>query len=223
MLAMILRGCFMNIKIIIVILIISLTFSILFGKIPTNWGIKIGSSISNQTFHYSQTDYSTQHDYRLGVNIGIFAEFYHYKHLNSIVEISYCQKGTEDKDITATRIANNEQGYEDIGYLDLRFDYISFAPKFKLYYHIINLSPYLSIGPGISYLINGNEQVDYAIDNFKKFIIGYFAVIGTEVDFNLPFKIVFEITYSQDITDATKQDVVSVKNHSYIFILGLKF
>jgi len=192
-----------------------------FSQIPIKWGINLGLTSSNQKFYYTNT--SISRDFRSGIEFGVFGEFFNFPNLSFVGEISYIQKGTQDKDIYVTRQANNPQGYEDMGHLDLRFDYLSLTTLAKGKYNLGWFTPFVFIGPSLNYLVDGNEQADLGLDKYNKLVIGYSAGLGTEFEIMSPFSIIMEVVYNQDITKAYKDDVGYIKNNSFGFLIGAKF
>jgi len=208
------------ISLIIVFILLS-DFS--FSQIPFKWGINLGLTSSNQSFHYTNTNTSEEYDSRQGIEFGVFGEFLNFSNLNLVGEISYIQKGTQNKDIIVLRQADNPQGYEEMGHLDLRFDYLSLSTLAKGKYNLGWFTPFVFIGPSLNYLVDGNEQADFGLDKYNKLIIGYSAGLGTEFEIMSPFSIIMEVVYNQDITKAYKDDVGYIKNNSFGFLIGAKF
>ncbi len=205
------------------ILFIILLSNSSFSQIPVKWGINLGLTSSNQKFYYTNTNTSREYDFRPGIEFGVFGEFFNFPNLSFVGEISYIQKGTQDKDINVSRQANNPQGYEDMGHLDLRFDYLSLTTLAKGKYNLGWFTPFVFIGPSLNYLVDGNEQADFGLDKYNKLVIGYSAGLGTEFEIMSPFSIIMEVVYNQDITKAYKDDVGYIKNNSFGFLIGAKF
>jgi hypothetical protein len=143
-------------------IIISLVFVLnllCLGQI-NHWGILVGITSSNLTYKNKQTEKSRSFETRNGYRIGVFGEALNYSYFNLNGDLSYIQRGTQDDEIMATRIADNAQGYESMGTLNQRFDYISLIIFGKGKYRIGMIIPYLCLDPSISYLVGGNEQVE---------------------------------------------------------------
>ncbi len=191
-----------------------------FSQTPIKFGINIGYTSSNQTFNNNT---SVEYNAKPGIGFGVFGEFFDFSNLSFIGEIEYLQKGTRSDDITVVRIANNPQGYEELGKLNLRFDYLSFSTLAKGKYKIGLATPFIVVGPTFSYLFNGNEQADISLDKYNKFVLGYSVGIGSEFETNLPITFFLELIYNQDITKAFNADLFYVKNHSLGFLIGVKF
>jgi hypothetical protein len=152
---------------------------------------------------------------------GAFAEYVYSPLLSFTGDISYMQNGTKSKDIILTRKANNEMGFEELGTLDERYDYISFAPMIKAKYENGSIVPFAVAGPSVNFLIGTNEQGNY--EAYNKMVLGYAAGIGTEINVNLPFSLMMELLYNHDITYAYKSDYLKVRNYSFAFLFGVKF
>ena len=193
------------------------------SQTPIKWGMNLGYTSSNQNFNNTYSNTSVEYNAKPGIEIGVFGEFFSFSHLSFIGEIEYLQKGTKNNDITVVRIANNPQGYEELGKLNFRYDYISFSTLAKGKYKIGLITPFIVAGPTFSYLFDGNEQANISIDKYNKFVLGYSVGIGAEVDTILPLPIFLEIIYNQDITKAFSDDLFYVKNNYLGFLIGIKF
>ncbi len=213
----------MRLKIFLLTTIIVSVFETGLCQSSFKWGIHFGITSSNQTNYIKSKDATREYGLRTGIIGGIFAEFFDYQYFSFVTDLSYKQKGTQDKNISVIRQAYNEQGYEEIGYLDQRFDYLSLRTiakfKFSLYY----FTPYFILGPDFSYLLGGNSQAKILTDDYNKFQLGYSVGIGTELKTALPFSIILEASYDQDITRAYDGKILYIKNHSYEFRFGALF
>jgi hypothetical protein len=90
-------------------------------------------------------------------------------------------------------------------------------------YKIGLITPFIAVGPTLSYLFDGNEQADISLDTYNKFVLGYSVGIGSEFETVLPITFFLELIYNQDITKAFNSELFYVKNHSFGFLIGVKF
>jgi opacity protein-like surface antigen len=194
-----------------------------FGQDSDRWGVLGGMTASNLTYTNKQTEESNSFQTRNGLRIGVFGEVFNYSYFNLYGDLSYVQRGTRDDDLMVTRIADNDDGYETIGTLNQRFDYISMTLLGKGKYRIGLIVPYVFLGPSISYLVGGNDQVEPWIDLYNKFILGITLGYGAEIDVTLSWSILIELRYYQDLSYSSENDHSTYKNHSYEYLIGIKF
>jgi opacity protein-like surface antigen len=194
-----------------------------FAQMPIKWGFNLGLTSSNQSFHNMITNTSRENNSRSGIECGVFAEFPALSNLSLVGEISYIQKGTKNDGIVVTRRLDNAAGYEDMGFLNERFDYVSASTFAKGRYELGVITPYLFVGPRLNYLAGGNEQVDLKSEGYRKFVFGYAVGVGIEIELSLSFSVAMEAVYDQDITRAFDDVTGYMKNHSIGFLLGVRF
>lgn len=190
---------------------------------PLKFGANLGISSANQNYNNISAARSGKFDSKPGFRFGLFGEYITSQNLSFMGEAAYMQNGTKDKNITVIRKANNALGYEEIGTLDLRYDYISLSALAKGRYEFSSLTPYVFAGPVLNYLVGGNEQSDQNRDMYNKFVLGYSAAIGTEINMQLPFILTAEFRYNHDLTNAFKDDYFTIKSYSFDFLVGVKF
>lgn len=193
-----------------------------FGQLPLRFGACAGMSSANQNYKNNLTGASGYFDSKLGLRIGAFAEYITSPFLSFTGDISYMQNGTKDKELLVVKKADNQYGFIEMPF-DFRYDYISFSPMVKCRLEAASLMPSISLGPSFSYLIGGNEQANISSGVFKKLVLGYTACLGTEFRTGLPFSVIAEIRYNQDLTNARSNDDWKVINHSFAFLAGVKF
>ncbi|MGE5457077.1 MAG: outer membrane beta-barrel protein [Methanococcaceae archaeon] len=192
-----------------------------FAQTPFKFGAYAGISSANMNFNNITTARSGRYDSKPGIRLGAFAEYVYSPLLSFAGDLSYIQNGTKSKDIIFTRKANNQMGFEELGTLDVRYDYIAFAPMVKVRYEGASVIPFVAAGPNVNFLVGTNEQGDFK--TYNKMVLGYSAGIGTEINVNLPFSLMLELLYNHDITYAYNTDYFKVRNYSFAFQLGVKF
>ena len=212
----------MKLKLTIVIVSIFLLHLACYGQIPHDWGILGGITSSNLTYEDKQSERSRSFDTKNGYRIGVFGEFLNNSYFNIFGDLSYVQRGTQDDEIIVSRVADTDLGFENIGTLNQRLDYISLTILGKGKYKIGMIVPYLCVGPSVSYLVGGNDQVEPWIDKYNRFVFGVTVGIGTEIDTNLPISFILELRYYQDLTFSYENDHITYKNHSFEYIIGIK-
>ena len=134
---------------------IFLVFAFLFigsisqAQILRGYGIKIGTTISNQNYDYSSSSglsaLSFDSESRVGLNIGVFAEFLNLPFISIVTEANYIQKGMK-KEIPITTTTQPDGTGEFITW-KTSVDYINLSAFGKLRFNIRDFSPYVLIGP----------------------------------------------------------------------------
>ena len=148
------------------------------------YGIKLGTTVSNQDWEYVPSlNVTLNPDNRLGLNIGFFAELLNNPILSIVTEVNYVQKGMKT-DIEKTTVSNPDGTGEFITW-DTRVDYINLSALGKIRVKLGIVSPYVIAGPKIDFEINkvfSLNEANSVEENFNKNRIGFKVGIGAEIN-----------------------------------------
>lgn len=97
----------------------------------SDYGIKLGVGISNQTWDY-QADVNLDFGNKIGISPRIFAHFFNLSFFHLQAELGYIQKGFEDKVSLTT--AAQPFGTGEFITVNNRLDYVSFSALAKFKY-----------------------------------------------------------------------------------------
>jgi opacity protein-like surface antigen len=193
------------------------------AQLIRGYGLKLGSTISNQSWEYDQSvGASFDPDNRTGLNIGVFAEFLDIPLLSVVAEVNYVQKGMKDE----VAITTAESPYpESFITWDTRIDYLNLTALAKLRLNYGVLSPYLVLGPKIDFELNQDRSIDggsIVEDEFNTSRFGLKVGIGTEVNL-LPITFLVEILYDVDFDELYKNENLKVSSNSFDIRVGIMF
>lgn len=203
-----------------IIFLIAFAFNI-DAQIITNYGLKLGMGISNQSWDY-QADINSDFDNKVGISPRIFLSFLNIPFFQLQAELGYLQKGFEDK-IPITTIVQPDGTGEFIT-VNNRLNYLSFSALAKLKYENEILTPYIIIGPQLNVLLSKNIEKGWEVvfDSFKENNIGLSIGVGTEIKNVLPISILLEYRYESDFIDNYDSSNINIKNYSHILLLGVQ-
>lgn len=194
------------------------------AQILRTFGLNVGYVKAEQRWNYSpQTGLDASWISPIwGLDAGVFAEFFDFPNFSLVAAIHYIQKG-RTLTLDAVAPANNEQGYIVLGEQEIkqRFEYISIPVLAKLRVDRTTLSPFLSVGPSIEYLISFPPSDVYSKFNKTEFALTFGA--GFELSLGLVPKLLAECRYSLSLTDTYKNDFVTIDNRVLEFLLGVAF
>ena len=212
-------------------LLLTLIFTLIissfsYAQIINAYGIKIGTTLSNQSWNQKYSLYGTggiNPDNRFGINLGTYAEFLNLPFWGIITELNYNQKGMK---FTAplTTLDDPDGSSGKTKTVLNRIDYISFAIEGKFKFNMSALRPYIFAGPRIDIYIN--KKVDQSFNviyaNSKNQIYGLSVGFGSELNNKLPVDLLVELQYNYDFTLAFESGLYEIKNKSFDFKIGIK-
>ncbi len=204
---------------------------ILFSFISTSqaqlirgYGIKLGTTISSQTWEYVPAlNFTFEPDNRIGLNIGIFAELLNNPIISIVTELNYIQKGMKEEVPVTT--PSQPDGTGEFVTWDTRIDYINLSAFGKLRLNLGIVSPYVIAGPKIDFEINKEHSLDDTNifeNNFNKNRIGFKVGIGTEINL-MSLNLLAEILYDADFNELYENEFLKVTSNSIDFRIGLMF
>jgi hypothetical protein len=190
-----------------------------------DYGLKIGMTVSNQTFEYSEIGSDIDFENRYGYNVEIFIEYPVIKYLFIQPGFYYTQRGMVSE-IQGTVIADNEQGYLSKTFTyDNRFDYLGISLSSKFTYKINWIQPYVLTGIRYEFLISKetSDVFDIVYSKYEGNIFGLILGFGTEINNILPVAILLEGVYNYDVTKVEINNNLKIVNSSYKIKFGVKF
>jgi opacity protein-like surface antigen len=195
------------------------------AQIIRGYGLKVGTTISNQDWEYSNTSglshLSFDSDNKIGLNIGIFSEFLNFPFISIVTELNYIQKGMK-KEILVTTVTQPD-GTGEFATWDTRVDYINISVFGKLRFNVGLFAPYALLGPKIDFEINKTNSlgsINIVEKGFNKNRIGFKVGIGTEINL-LSFSLLAEILYDADFNELYKNENLNVNSNSFDFRVGI--
>ena len=195
------------------------------AQIIRGYGLKLGTTISNQNWEYSNSSglsgASFKTDNRIGLNIGIFSEFLNLPFISVVTEVNYIQKGMKEE-VPVTTVTQPDGTGEFITW-ETRVDYINISAFGKFRLNVGIFSPYVILGPKIDFEIYKKDsfgQVNVVAENFDKNRFGLKFGIGTEVNL-LSFSLLAEFLYDVDFNELYENENLKVNSNSFDFRIGI--
>ncbi len=201
------------------IAILSFTVANSFAQSTPRLGVKFGVSFSEQQFKY--TAFSSDFNRIAGANGALSVEWISHPHFNILTEFHFIQKGMTEKQIETT-----ESGPEPTGALTFknRVNYFSVPILAKMSLTNKTISPYLIAGPRVDFKLGYESAfLGEVYDQFKTITFGASVGIGSELNVGQNFTPLLEVRYSPDFTNSYSTDLLTVKNQSLQFLVGVKF
>src|ERR1035437_2639012 len=164
------------------------------GQVISNYGLKLGIGISNQSWDY-QAIGNLDWKNKTGLSARIFADFFNLPIFQLEGEIGYIRKGVTDKIPVTTEF--QPFGTGELYTIDNGLDYLTLSALGKLKHEFKFITPYIIEGPQLNILLNKNIQKGYEVvfDKFKKNIAGISFGAGAEVRSILPFVFLLEYRF----------------------------
>jgi hypothetical protein len=197
------------------------------AQIIRGYGLKVGTTISNQDWEYSNTSglskLSFDTDSRFGLNIGLFIELLDIPFISIVTEVNYIQKGMK-KELPVTTVSQPAGTGEFVTW-NTRVDYINISAFGKLRINAGPLTPYILLGPKIDFEINKTNSlgpVSVVEENFYKNRFGLKVGIGTEINL-LSFNVLAEFLYDADFNELYENETLKVNSNSFDLRIGIIF
>jgi hypothetical protein len=204
-------------RIIICIILVLFSFSGAYAQLVKGYGLKAGMVAANQDFDYSQ-GLEADTENRIGLDVGVFAEWLNHSYFSILTEIHYIQKGHT---VESTRTDEFGNPLSTVKHNN-RLDYLSIPLLAKITLRTQYALPYLVIGPRFDYLLGYQSEISKELfDEFKNTGVGGTVGLGLESK-SKPVKFLLEFRYSPDFTNAYKSDMLKVKNSSFEILFGLR-
>jgi opacity protein-like surface antigen len=206
------------------LLLLLLLFTLSFNsqaQIVSNYGLKLGLGISNQSWDYQPSghlDWQTKD----GISARLFADFLILPVLQLEGEIGYLRKGVIDK-IPITTV-DQPDGTGQFFTTNNSLGYLSLSILAKLKFEFTSLTPYIIAGPQLNILLNKNIADGFQIvfDKFKKNNVGFSLGAGAEFKNILPLVFLVEYRFEKDLSNNFNSPNLDIKNYSHVILLGIK-
>ena len=163
-----------------------------------------GITYAREKWSYTNPLRIEKKNFLLGFNGSLFVEFFQHDYLRWVSELQYNQKGTIEQ--------LNSGDVKD------RLQYLSFNNFLKARYELLDVIPYVLIGPRVEYLLSASPQTD-----FNKIHVGVSVGAGAELVAYSNFKFFAEMHYNSDILNAYNKNSLSIKNTAFELRIGLKY
>jgi hypothetical protein len=193
------------------------------------FGAKAGGNVSNQHYNYKGQASSVLDDTwqkrKVGFKAGVFADVLLSKQLFFSPAILFNQKGFTDN-LQYT----DEQGSLIDAKNTVRVNYLSVDLPVKVKMWTGKISPYLSAGPRIDFLLNHRTKDYLGFDFYKDIFtnsrkVNVGAVVAVGAEFPISGKLIsfLELEYNPDLTPAYKNESLSIKNSLIAINTGIRF
>jgi hypothetical protein len=190
------------------------------AQLVRGYGIKLGIVAANQSWKYADTPELTTSE-RWGVTGGVYVELLDLPLVSVVGEIQYTEKGMTFSAPVTTELQPNGTG--QFITQSPKVDYLSIPILAKVRLPFPAISPYLIAGPRADLLLSKKgEGFEAVVDKFKSTDVGGTLGLGVELHTLLPVGLLAEIRYNPSFRDAYKNEFLSVRNHSFDFLVGLQ-
>ena len=181
------------------------------------YGLKLAVTSADQDFDYTAFAPTTKR--RIGFNASVFVEWLDLPFFSIVTQVEYAQRGRG-----VELILTGPSGPEEIGRITLydRLDYLSIPLFAKITFPTGTISPYLSLGPRLDFLLGYKSELNSSsiYDNFRKTNVGGTVGIGAEIVNLLPIRLTLEVRYNLDFRDSFSSQFLRVRNNSFDLWLG---
>ena len=192
-----------------------------YSQFISDYGMKIGITASKSNFEYDPSINITEVPFdetRFSPNIGIFLRFLDLKNIDFETQLSYLQKGGENK-FEITTIYQPDGTGEFLTF-DIQFDYTQLQLGIRPKYSTNKIEAYSYVGGSLDYLL-GVKNIIIPKDQFKDFVFGYAIAVGLSFNEILNNPIFLEVVYNSDISRVYRSENLEIKNSLWLFRVGV--
>jgi hypothetical protein len=207
-------------KIICMLCAILFTTPAVHAQIIRGYGLKLGAVSASQTWDFD-FNVNLPVEARWGYDAGIFVEVLDMPYFSVLAEVHYIQKGFSVTLPITTPVF--PEGTGQYATLRPRADYLSIPLLAKVRFETGLIDPCLYAGPRFDILIGSKaEGANAVFDELKG--TGTGAVVGAGVEIPTAFvpSLLAEIRYSTSFDDAFVNNHLTVKNHSFEILVGVR-
>jgi hypothetical protein len=193
------------------------------GQTPASYGLKAGLMVANQSWKYTNLDYTLDTEPDGGLAAAFFVEAFKGEHFSFQLDLSYLEKGstTTTESITINHLENNSLEVNEGDVKTSDFSYISIATLARYRFDLEHLVPYFLLGPRLDFLLNYASDSDYPLEVQNGAIFG--LTLGTGLEYRLnQFHLFAEIQFQPDLSPVTNEDPLLINNNALSFTIGIR-
>jgi len=193
------------------------------GQTPASYGLKAGLMVANQSWKYTNLDYTLDTEPDGGLAAAFFVEAFKGEHFSFQLEVAYLEKGstTTTESITINHLENNSLEVNEGDVKTSDFSYISIATLARYRFDLEQLVPYFLLGPRLDFLVNYASDSDYPLEVQNGTILG--LTLGTGLEYHLDqFNLFAEIQFQPDLSPVTNEDPLLINNNALSFTIGIR-
>jgi len=193
------------------------------GQTPASYGLKAGLMVANQSWKYTNLDYTLYTEPDGGLAAAFFVEAFKGEHFSFQLEVAYLEKGstTTTESITINHLENNRLMVNEGDVKTSDFSYISIATLARYRFDLEHLVPYFLLGPRLDFLVNYGTDSDYPLEAQNGTILGLTFGTGLEYRFK-QFHLFAEIQFQPDLSPVTNEDPLLINNNALSFTIGFR-
>lgn len=197
--------------------------SLVYGQLPSSYGLKAGLSMANQSWQFSNLDYTLDTEILYSFTAALFLEAFKGEHFSFQLDMSYELKGssTSTESITVHHLNDNLISENEGDLSTSRFTYLSFSPMARYRFDLEHLVPYFLLGPRVDVLLNYSTDSEYPLDSWKGYTVGLTIGAGVEYKFG-QLNLFAEIQFQPDLSPVTNQEPLLINNNILALTLGFR-
>ncbi|MCB2231398.1 PorT family protein [bacterium] len=185
------------------------------------FGLKAGLSISTQEYDYENDVLTFERDPRTGLAVSVYADFPITPIISLQPGVGYIQRGSKI-DVVQTSETDPDRAIHRE--LDDRIDYLSMPLYVKAVLPSPKYRPYLLAGPRLDWKINDDSESSTLLANrYETFVYGGSVGAGLEYGYGAVGTVILEFAYQFDLSDAADMGGLTIRNQSFLFLLGYTF
>jgi hypothetical protein len=186
-----------------------------------SYGVKFGVVAARQTWNYTNfAGWPAQT--RWGIDVAVCVEAVNHPFFSILGELHYIQKGFLESFPLTT--PDHPEGTGLYMAFSPEVDYVSIPLLAKFRMQGGTYSPFVVLGPRLDFLVRRvDDGYQPVLDKFTSVDGGISAGLGLDIRLTDVSRASAEFRYSPDVTDAYGTSLLTVRNVSKEFLLGVSF
>ena len=193
------------------------------AQTPASYGMKVGVSVANQSWKYTNLDYTLDTEPDGGLAAAFFVEVFKGEHFSFQLDLAYLEKGstTTTESITINHLDNNSLEVNEGDVKTSDFSYISISALARYRFDLEHLIPYFLLGPRLDFLVNYVSDSEYPLGDQNGTILG--LTLGTGLEYQLKqFQLFAEIQFQPDLSPVTNEEPLLINNNALSLTIGIR-
>ena len=205
-------------------LLLSAVSLVLYGQVPSSFGLKGGISLANQSYRFTPIDYEFETEPLTGAVVTLFVETFKGDRFSFQLDVGYAVKGssTTIQLVSVNHLDNDRITVNEGDASVSKFTYLTVVPMARYRFGLEELTPYFLLGPRVDFLLKYKSESEYPLEDQNGTILG--LTCGAGLEFNLQNLGLFaELQYLPDLSPVTNEAPLLINNNMLSITLGVRW
>lgn len=198
--------------------------TLVYGQVPTSFGLKGGIGLANQSYRITPIDYEIETSAVPGPALTLFVETFKGKHFSFQLDFGYVVKGssTTTQSVSVNHLDNDGITVNEGAASASKFNYLTIVPLARYRFDLERITPYFLLGPRIDMLLKYTTESKYPLPEQKGTIFG--LSLGAGLEYPLQnIGLFLELQYLPDLSPVSNEEPLLINNNMLSLTLGVRW